>query len=479
MVDLNYAVNPVRRWAWGFNGVKSRFPVMSSPPTITRGGNSSSVNGSYVNGNTQIKADSSILAHLGSVFVDAVAAGGYPVKKPAHITGSDGTKTGSSAPVRVRFMTDAPAFDVCFEDRAFSQFNVVVDGEYAYRSKAVTFTNTGNYRYIKVDFGSDSVTYEKIQTNFSIVSAGSGYAVGDQVTLDGGSGAASGVPTTVVVTQVSGGAVAQVDIVTAGSYTSQPSGTFSQSSTTGSGAGLQLNATFFGKKHSTRKMRKIELIYSSPAVFLGIVGTSSDIFLPWEDDAVHRPSLCVIGDSIQIGTYLAYGGGHIGASLAQHLGLWDKLVINGIGGTGWITGGNTAWSSEQRVDDFIAHQANIYLFVGSQNDGAASTQLQNAVTDVINQIHSSVPESVVVGIGNVMGASASLSASIGAGYAAAAQQSRVRYIDNQAPFSWMPSAATSNWQATNDGNHLAQEGQDLFAKIAAPYVANAILEMIG
>ena len=65
-------------------------------------------------------------------------------------------------------MTDAPEIDVCFLDAAFSQFNVVVDGEIAYRNKALTFTNTGNYRYVKISFGANSTTYSKSQTNFAI-----------------------------------------------------------------------------------------------------------------------------------------------------------------------------------------------------------------------------------------------------------------------------------------------------------------------
>lgn len=473
---ISGAVGRQRRWAWSFPGVQERFVTMTNPPVITRGGNTSSVNSSYVNGNTQINAASPIFRHIGSIFADATESS-FPIKKPSHITASDGSKGSGQAPIRVRFLTDAPVFDICFVDRGFSQFNIIVDGEIAVRDKAVAFTNTGNMRYTKVDFGANTTTYEKAQTPFSISSGGTGYVVGDTVVLNGGSGAAAGTPTTIVVTQVSSGAVTNVDIVTPGNYSSQPTGTFSQASTSGTGTGLQVQALFFGKKYSSRKLRRVELVYQSPASFIGVVGTTTDMFLPWVDDTEHKPSLCVIGDSIQIGTYLRYAGAHIGASIAQSIGLWDNLVINGIGGTGWITGGETAWSSPSRVADFIAHQADFYLIIGSQNDGAASTTLENAVTSVINQLHEAVPHCKIVGIGNVMGGSTSLSASIGAGYGAAADQSRVRYLDNQAPYPWMSTTVDDNWFVTNDGNHLSQEGQDLFAKIAAPYVANAILEM--
>lgn len=225
-------------------------------------------------------------------------------------------------------------------------------------------------------------------------------------------------------------------------------------------------------------MRRIELIYQGPAIFMGVVTTTQDVVLPWPDDFKNKPKLCVIGDSIQIGTYLAYGGAHIGCSIAQSLGLWDGLVINGIGGTGFITGGSTAWSSPSRISDFIAHQADIYLIIGSQNDGADSQQLRDAVKLVTDEIHNNVPNSLVVGIGNVMGGSTSLSAGIAAGYASAENQNRVRYINNQSPHQWLPILAAGNWHVTNDGNHLSQEGQDYFAKVAAPYVAKSLLDMI-
>lgn len=479
---LSKNVERARRWAWtfGMNGVKPRFPAMTNPPAIVRGTSVSSVNSSYVNGNTLIKGDSGILQYEGSIFVTGTATGGYPIKTPTHITSAAGVKGGSSAPLRVRFMTDAPSFDMCFLERSFSQLNLIVDGEYAYRSKAVTMGNTGNYRYFKVDFGPDVVTYGKVQASFSITAAGTGYAVGDLITLDGGSTNSAGLPCVVMVTQVgANGIVQQVDVSTAGAYTTQPTGTFGQVSTTGTGSGIGLGATFFSKEHTTRKMRKFEIIYSTPADFIGLVGTNIDTFLPYPEVGSTQPRLVVIGDSIQIGTYLGYGGSHIGCSLAQSLGLWDKMAVNGIGGTGWITGGTAAWSSPSRVADFIAHQADIYVVIGSQNDGGASPELQAAVTSTLNKILDGVPNCRIVGIGNVLGANAALAASIAAGYAGVKRKSRVAFVNNQSPNAWLSGLATPNWVVTNDANHLNQEGQDYFAKISAPYVGAALLNLVG
>lgn len=479
---LSKNVESYRRWAWSFGmlGPLPRFPVMALPPALTRGTGTSTVNTSYVNGNTMVRGDSSILEYEGSIFETGTASGGFPIRKPTHITSAAGVKGGSSAPLRVRFMTDAPTFDICFLERSFSQLNIIVDGEYAYRRKAVTMGNTGNYRYYNVNFGIDNVTYGKVQASIAITTPGVGYVVGDIITLDGGTANATGAPCKVMITQVgSNGTAQQVDVYEPGAYTTQPTGTFSQVSSTGTGTGLTLEAVFFSKSHSTRRMRKIEIIYSSPADFIGIVGTTIDTFLPYPSTAIKQPRLCVIGDSIQIGTYLGYGGSHIGCSLAQSLGLWDKLVINGIGGTGWITGGVVAWSSPSRVADFIAHQADIYVIIGSQNDGGASPALQSAVTDTLNKILDGVPNCRIVGIGNVLGANVPLASSIAAGYEGVSRKSRVSFINNQAPSQWLSGLATPSWVVTNDANHLNQEGQDYFAKISAPYILTELLKLVG
>jgi len=449
--------------------------TMTSPPTITFGGNSSSVNGSYVNGATLVNAQDSRLQHLGSIFTNGTSGGGYPNRKPTHITASTGTKSGGTAPIRVRFMTDAPEFDVCFLDVAFAQFNIVVDGEIAYRDKCLTFTNSGNYRYVKVSFGANTTTYSKAQTNFAITAVGSGYAVGDIITLNGGTGGAAGTACTVKVTQVSSGVVSGVDIVNPGAYTTQPTGTFAQASTTGGGVGFQATAQFFSKNYTTRKMRAIELIYHEPVTFMGIVTRAEDSILPFVANS-RLPKLSVIGDSITIGTYLEYGGSHIGATMAQILGLWDNAIISGIGGTGWNAGA-TPWSHANRIQDFLDYNSDIYVFVGSQND-TAGTALEGKIRDVLDAILAARPRALIVGIGNVLGDSTSLATSIANGFALASDQSRVRFCNNHSPTKWIPSTYQSDWYVTSDSSHLSQDGMDRFARIAAEAVWTSLNSMV-
>jgi hypothetical protein len=450
---------------------------MANPPVFVRGGNTSAVNASNVNGVTTHNAQNAAFDHRGSIFVAETLGGGRAHFKARHITQSTGIRSAGLAPLRMRFLTDAPRIDFCFQEGQFALVNAVVDGQLVSRGKPFTIGNSGNYRYHMLDFGANATTFEKAQVGWNIVAGGTGHVVGDVVTLNGGTGGASGTPCSVLVTQVVSGAVSSCDVVALGSYATQPSGTFSQTASTGVGTGLQLTASFFGKVHSTRAMRKLELIYSQPTECVGIVVDSASTVLACGND-FDGPRLCVVGDSINIGTYLRSGGQHIGSSIAQHLGMWDDHIISGIGGSGWNTANAiTRWSSPERVQDLIDCNADIYLWIGSQNDTAGAA-LTAAVTATLNAVAAARPQSLHVGIGNVLGASTAVAASIEAGFAAASASSRTRFINNQSPTSWVSSAALSEWFVTGDGNHLSQSGQDYFSKISAHRVAAALLDLI-
>lgn len=454
---------------------QDRFGVMASPPTITFGTATSSVNNNYSNGTVSHSVTGTILQSLGSIFVAGTLPGPRDYLAPSHITLSTDAKT-TSGPIRVRFETDAPAFDLCFLDTNQGFLNLLVDGEYVSRSKIVTFTNTGNYRYLKVDFGTNTTTFSKAQTTFTVSAGGSGHATGDVVTLNGGSGGAAGTACTVKVTSVSSGVVLSVDIVNPGAYTTQPTGTFSQTATTGAGTGLQLGASFFARNHTTRRMRRIEVIYHGIS-FLGAVVTTSDHVINYTA-STNVPKLVVIGDSIMAGTYLAYGGAHIGATIAQKLGMWDNLVISAQGGTGWNTTSGTSlkWSDSRRIADFSAHQADVYLFIGGQNDTSGSS-LESAVTSVLSSLRSSLPQAVMIGIGPVIGNSSAIATSIANGFANTAHP-LTAFLNNVSPVEWIPTTMSTNWTVTSDANHLGQEGQDYFAEICAEQVAETLRSMV-
>jgi lysophospholipase L1-like esterase len=77
----------------------------------------------------------------------------------------------------------------------------------------------------------------------AVPSGGSGYVVGDRVTLAGGTFTAPAVGN---VTSVSGGAITAVAVDTAGLYTATPSNPVSQASTTGAGTGATFTVTWNG-----------------------------------------------------------------------------------------------------------------------------------------------------------------------------------------------------------------------------------------
>ena len=86
-----------------------------------------------------------------------------------------------------------------------------------------------------------AITYIANLRDFvQVASGGSNYAVGNTITLAGGTFSTAAVLT---VTSVSGGAVTGVQVQNAGAYTVEPAATFTQGSTSGSGSGATFTAT--------------------------------------------------------------------------------------------------------------------------------------------------------------------------------------------------------------------------------------------
>lgn len=479
---------PTRTQNWIRNfRLRDVFSTMSSPPTFSLStGATSPTNGSYNTGNTSYNIQNAVFEHLGGAYVDGVGTGGViPTRRLAHISKTDGSKIASTSPVRFRFATNAEKFDLCFYDAAFSQFNLIVDGQLVKRSKALTFTNTGNYRYVTVDFGTNVITYQKTQVAVGSLVGGTGYAVGDIITMDGGSGGAGGSPVTFKVTQVNSGVISNVDIQFEGAYTSLPTGTLTQASTTGSGIGFTCAANFFNPVHTTRKMRDIEVIYQEPAYCTGIVLPSANTNLVVTKYRANpkMPKIAFVGDSITIGTYIQYAGANMGCSIAQRLGLWDKNIISGAGGTGWtkVNGTSCAWNNAYRLQDYLDYDADLYVFIGSQNDsGASAATIKASIETVLNHILTNKPKALIVGIGNILGDSTTLCNDIQAGFESVniIDSRRVRFINNHTPLKWLPSTALGSWTCTNDAAHLSPQGLDLFAQIASEQIYQAVCEMI-
>lgn len=78
----------------------------------------------------------------------------------------------------------------------------------------------------------------------TVVSGGTGYAVGDTIVLSGGTVSSGYTASTVIVQTVSAGAVTEAAVLTQGGYSTVPTGTISQASTSGSGTGATFAATW-------------------------------------------------------------------------------------------------------------------------------------------------------------------------------------------------------------------------------------------
>jgi hypothetical protein len=187
----------------------------------------------------------------------------------------------------------------------------------------------------------------------------------------------------------------------------------------------------------------------------------------------------------------------MGLSIAQRLGLADRAEINAIGGTGWATVNTTvtpngpAWSDPKRVADFIALDADFYVWWGSQNDApAGSSVVTAAVQSVLSQVSAAVPRAIHVGLGpiNVSGTPGSdLSIAVGAGFTAMGNASKFRYIDSVAE-GWLSgtgkvtgetNTGNKDFYLSSDNAHPGQLGLDYLSYYAAMRIADAACQMVG
>ena len=185
------------RWRTGFNGFGSVPDVMASPPTVTVG---AAAGNSTIGGSTSvgIGKDDTRMTKLGGAFEDS---GVY--------------KRGTKGGVRYRFVTDAYRFDM--RVRSYlgqSQFSVFIDGKPVSKGRFSVEKpglNDDTEHFVLYDFGAETLTYEL--ANAAVLAAGSGYAVGDVITLAGGT---STTAAQVRVTAVNAGAVTAVAVYLAG-----------------------------------------------------------------------------------------------------------------------------------------------------------------------------------------------------------------------------------------------------------------------
>lgn len=478
--------NKVANWIKSTNGPGAAYGTMSSPPTVTHQGNASTINANG-NGACSHAWDNSKLTHIGARLV---SLGGSPSRAvPKNVTYGDGSRDASTTPNRIRFITDAPAVEACFrhESTGVAIVGAICDGEFVGRDTFSAYNVAALANYKKFDFGADTMGrgLRQVQKN----AGGSGYANSEIITLAGGTFTTAA---KVRVIGQSGGVITGVEVVDPGIYSVLPS-TFTQGSTTGSGTGATFSSPIWTQTHTTRKMRRWEIIWQGDLSVYGINIDSRSVLLPYPEPT-WKPKLVGIGDSQTAGKYLDYAGGHMMFNLAQRLGLADRMEINALASTGWLkdaSGGNyLKWSDSRRIADFIESAGDIYVWFGSQNDsGLVTADVQAAVTAAVSGVLAGRPNSYHIGFGPVVmsdGSTATtLSAAIGAGFVAA-DPTRCIYVDNISE-AWLfgtgdassdPGTGNRAFWQSSDSTHIGQAGNDFLAAILAVRVWDAINQMV-
>ena len=443
------------RWARGYRTPLPLPTVMSSPPTITIGtSNAVSAITGAANGTLNVARTDTRLTYAG---------GAQSASGTAGFDWWGGGWRGG----KLRFKHTGRRFEVRVRSLYGFGFDVYVDGQLNTRNPfPAGLTQTGNH-LVLVDFGADTSVFYAARATVS--SGGSGYAVGDQITLSGGTSTTAAV---VQVVAVSGGAITSAYVRTAGSYTAVPSNPVSQASTTGTGTGATFSMTW-NRTRSTIKERSIELVFGNNVYFGGLNIDTNDTLTAWPVPA-GAPMLQVRSDSFGDNAITDYESGNLFDVMCQELGLFERRERVATGGRGYLAGSpvsSIAVAANARVPDVILYG----LGVNDELTAQSSSGVQAEVTARINADHAANADALVVVMTGWQQNTTYRNAIIN-GVLAATDQTRVRYIDLQASSMYV-AASTAIPLVSTDNLHPHQEGHTAIGQAIAPLVHAAIREM--
>lgn len=464
---LPVPVTPAKKWISDFKGLRSMPAQMASPPTASLSG-VSTIN-SNTGGACSHTWDNPVLKWGLETPVIGVRSPSATIE-----TITTTTNTKYEPPLRrLRFKTDASAFELVLGYSTEAHLALFVDGEEAFSSNPLLVNYGGGNQYVKFDFGAPTTEYELLSA--TVGGTMSGYVLGEEMTMAGGTGTS---PIVVRATYIGGGGTSiQPSIKSGGAYTARPPFPISQASSTGSGTGLTITGGDWGRKPTTKKTRHIELWIGGQSVgFKGVNVDSKSVIQPWPiPDGT--PRVLFVGDS-QLGfERVGRAQDYPTYRIAARLGLLDGHMLQSVSGSGWNIN-NTAWSSAGRIADIIAAAPDIVAFIGSQND-VQNSALQTAVTSTLDTLCAALPNTLFVGIGSVL---CTGSAYTKAGWLGAADQGRCKYIDNVTD-PWLTgggyatnesSTGNKSFLLGSDAAHLSPYGRGVFADMAAAAIADAL-----
>lgn len=332
--------------------------AMSSPPVITRGvtGAVSTLNGNAVTSPTALANSGKVVFAHGTVAYRTLSPVGFAESNTINYGG--GTFSGNCT--SMRWMTDAPEFEIPMRE-AGGTFILYVDGQPNSLSASTPTRGVGDLVYYKFSFGADTLTY---QSEAAVITAGgSGYAVGDIITVTGGT---STVSVQVMVVSISGSAAAALRIVEPGNYSVAPTTAMSQGSTTGSGTGATITMTW-GERHTTRGFRRLEFVWGGNISVGGVNVPSGCCVLPWP---VAGEPWVFVGDSYTEGSFTLLSGQTWDEFCALSLGVRESSISYGMGSIGYVTTSGSRPNFLQMVPDLIAINPTRMVVALGINDGS-------------------------------------------------------------------------------------------------------------
>lgn len=443
---------PAALWAADLKRLGTPPGVMTSPPSITVGAHNavSAITGA-ANATVSIGPTDSKLTWPG------VAPNIY----------STGYYSGDRAGKRVRFRFTGRRFEIRFSSVFGDGPSVLVNGDYVSASLFPAGMRYNGNHLLLYDFGANTLTNYAV--NAGIAAGGSGYAIGDEVTLAGGTNTT---PAVIKVLNVSSGAIVAAAIKTVGSYSAVPSNAVAQASTTGTGTGATFNMVW-SKNNTTRAVRDIEIILPRNSGFGGINIDTNDDVTPWPELAF-APKLVIAGDSYVQGNFSDHIGGAFPRRLAYRLGLQDRLVQYGTSGRGYTVAGNLFSSDEAGI---IAEAPDIVgIFLGL-NDVAGGPAVTAAATTSIQNLMAALPKALFVVTSPWFETGNTNTLAIQAAVTAQTDQSRIRFLDLTATGLYDRST-TAVGTICSDNLHPTQQGHDQIADHLAPLFAQSIASLV-
>lgn len=444
--------SPIKRWARDFRRLGAAPVAMASPPTITVGAHNavSAITGA-ANGTVSIGPLDSKLTWCG-------------VAPNVYTTGYYG---GDRAGKRVRFRFTGRRFEIRLSSTYGDGPSVLVNGEFVSTSLFPAGQRYNGNHLLLYDFGANTLTNYAV--NAGIAAGGSGYAIGDEVTLAGGTNTTAAV---VKVLNVSSGAIVAAAIKTPGSYSALPSNAVAQASTTGTGTGATFNMVW-SKNNTTRAVRDIEIILPRNSGFGGLNIETNDDVTAWPELAF-APKLMIAGDSYVQGNFSDHIGGAFPRRMAYRLGLQDRLVQYGTSGRGYTVPGNLFSSDEAGI---IAEAPDIVgIFLGL-NDVAGGPAVTASATASISNLMTALPNTLFVVSSPWFETGNTNTLAIQAAVAAQADQTRIQYFDLTVP-NIFDRNSTGAGTICSDNLHPTQQGHDQIADHTAPLFAQSILAMV-